>query len=358
MSLKCIFSTRSFASKITDPELVFTVNNMRWNAVGGPVEAQIQAKAGDLTLGSLIDYLRYPVVIQDETGRDVWWGYVHSVEVTKGKISYGITLDRLANKVSVKYSHIHPGIEEVGESRTTTAVTDVESSAEFGTKEQLGSLDSASDEVANGYRDTLLARTKYPTMLPAFGSGGEGALLVCRGWYDTLDWLFYANSNTTDQVTTDQVIAIEAAAGQFITGVDIVQASGISSSEYRDGTHTAKAEMEELLKSGTSSYRRLLAAVGVDRRLAISEEPVRPSRATYFIGPDGTFQDARGLAIESYFAPVGVWAQLKDVIPPTVDTSRITDPSWIFIDEISWDNGELTIIPRDSPGYMDIGGIQ
>lgn len=105
-------------------------------------------------------------------------------------------------------------------------------------------------------------------------TGKKQAKLYCSGWLETLNWRSYLNTGTASVVTTTQIQAIVTNMGEFITGVDIEAASGISSPETRDGDRTGLEEIEDLLKTGTTNNRRLLAEVTPLRRLRIFEEPV------------------------------------------------------------------------------------
>jgi hypothetical protein len=102
---------------------------------------------------------------------------------------------------------------------------------------------------------------------------GKEAEIYCNGWRETLNWRTYLNTASGNTETTAQISAIITNMGQFFTGVDVETASGISSAQLRDGDRTGWEEIEDLLKSGTSANRRLLAEVTDSRRLHIYEEP-------------------------------------------------------------------------------------
>lgn len=359
-NLMPVFSSRDYSNRLVDPSLNWSVNSYRWHALGGPVDATISATGTVLGLWTLLDYLRCPVTIRDENNTDCWWGYVHAVEIQQGGIRFGASLKRMANKVRVKYSFIAPGSQMAGETKNTAAASDTDSIAEYGTKELLQSISGASDAQALQIRDTLLAQRKYPIPTVDFADGEDRAILTCQGWYDTLGWQYYANSGTSDVATTTQIAAIVTAAGQFLTATDIDNASGVTSPEFRDGNTTALREIQDLLESGTTNKRRLLASVDAGRRLRVYEEPARPSVAPYLIASDGSFRTPVGVLLEPHLAGMlvtGNWAALQDVLPASVDLTRLADPSMLFIEEAVWSRNRLIPKVRDVAGYMELGGL-
>ncbi len=67
-----------------------------------------------------------------------------------------------------------------------------------------------------------------------------------------------------------------ASCGEFLQGVIIENASGITTNPYKNGDSTALYELESLLLTGTSNSRRLLCEVTQNRYLRIYEEPIEP----------------------------------------------------------------------------------
>lgn len=358
------FQNRDYSAKLTDPSLRWSVDSFRWQAVGGPAEAQLSATSTQLGLWTLLDYLRCPVSITDERGRSAWWGYVSSAEITQGNITFGASLDTMGNKVSVMYSYLAPASKYDGEGKQTSAVTDATSAGEYGTIERYVQISSASDAQAGTAMYTWLNRLKYPVPSISFGSGGEDkATLTCSGWYGSLDFLHYAQSGTANVDTAVQGSAVASSCGQFLSAVDIDLSggtTGIYGNQYRDGSLTGCAVLGDLLQTGTLNQRRLLAAVNIDRRLRIYEEPARPTSPNYYVNKAGKILSAAGVPIEDHLVGsllVGDWVMLKDIIPATVDVSRLSDPSMLLIEEIVWSPDGMQIVPRDNPGYLDLGGI-
>ncbi len=206
MSLSPVFQNRDFTARITTGRLDWSVNSLEWEAVGGCSQASLTAYGPELDLWEMIEMLRCPVAIYDEKGRAAWWGYVSEAKVRVGTIEVGVTIASMTNQVAVAYSYIEPGTQIMGQRRTTAWATDAEAQAEYGKKQWLSSASGMTDAAALARRDAILAKQKWPAGVASpggfgaprghvSGSGAENsqsASLICKGWFDTLDWQ-YAN---------------------------------------------------------------------------------------------------------------------------------------------------------------------
>jgi hypothetical protein len=198
-----------FIAQSIDSPLAPKVKSYSFSAIGGPKRAELVVQAGRNTLMAYLNSLRCPVKIFDHLGNVVWWGLVWDVQIKSGSINVGVTLDSMANKISLTYAktvapfytdsvtgevvhHVYnPGIAG------TLSASDLTSIGEYGTREM------HFDASSNGYtktqaeqtRDTLLTHRKLPIPVVALANGKEpdGATLICRGWWETLDWQYYAN---------------------------------------------------------------------------------------------------------------------------------------------------------------------
>jgi hypothetical protein len=165
----------------------------------------------------------------------------------------------------------------------------------------------------------------------------NGNLFIQRSsdssWYDkNMDALFRV---TGEDSTTDQISDIVSTAGEFFLGTTIDNASGVNSGTYRAGDQTALYEVMELLKTGTTNNRRLLAEVTEIRKLRVFEEPAKDS-ANYTYSKGGEIRDENDGLVLPQDCPVGVWMLLKDFIPSTANISKLANPSPIFIEEAEY----------------------
>lgn len=113
--------------------------------------------------------------------------------------------------------------------------------------------------------------------------------------------------------TTEQLSALRTGAGQFLSGTDIVDASGRYMCQYRDGTLRGSEVADKLLALGTTANRWLLATVTVDRYLQLDAEDAPPTTPEYYIDKDGNIVGNFGQSLAEGQCPVGVWASLLEV---------------------------------------------
>jgi hypothetical protein len=151
--------------------------------------------------------------------------------------------------------------------------------------------------------------------------------------------------------TSQQISTFASNYGQFLKGSRIDNQSGLYTASARDGNANAHFEITELMKMGTNNYRRMLAKVDEFRMLILYEEP-ELTHVNNLILMDGSLRDPYNTEIRKESCPVGIWARFKDVIPGSVDTSRLADPTKMFIDEAEYtpDDDQLSLTPR---GWID-----
>jgi len=317
------------------PTLRFQVAELEWAAIGGCDLATIRVTGPEVSLWHLANALLSAVEIYDGHDALVWWGYVSELEISAGGFSFGVSLDSMANRVAVAYSYVTAGFA-TGSRATTDWAEDADSVAEYGIFERLESLSQADDLEAEAYRDTTLAQYRYPIPTISFGGESLGAALTCRGWYHLLKRRYYANEGSDYAIeTTSQIEAIVEAVGGHLRGVDIVDPSGVFTSDYSDGDSNAWAQIEDFLETGTTNGRRLLIQVTPTRYLRVYEEP-GPGLYDYNILSDGSVEDRFGRPLRPSQDVAGRWARLKDVIPASVDTSRMADPSRVFVERVTY----------------------
>jgi len=363
--LKAYFRTRNFSADLLAQDVQLKVNNLEWNAIGGPVIANLSAAGMSQDIWEFLEYLRRPVEIQNERGEAIWWGYVAEARIRVDAIEIGVSLDSMCNSVAVVYSLVEVGMQTSGIRKTTAWGTDADSIAEYGQKDLISSQNDLSDAAATGRRDAILAALKWPQSVAGqFASSKIGAnsdrqangevSLVCRGWFDTLRWRMASVSGTTSVVTTTQIANLITTYGAFLTGTEIEAASGISSNEYRDGDTSVQDEILGLLASGGASGRRLLCAVDINRRLRVWEEPANTT-VNYLLNSQGVLLNSLNVEIEQTHPPVGVWARLVDVIPGSTDVSKLSSPELQFIEGASWDKDQgLKLLFRGQPSVEDM----
>ena len=360
---RVIFEEREFNTQYGQPDLDFKPKRYSFNVIGGPKQATIEAFGPDVDLWRLIEMVRAPVTIYSEYVDPVWWGYVAEVRLTvlseasirnpniNQRVKIGISADTFYNRIAIAYTELDAGDASIGERNTTSWADDDASQDEYGIRELLWTKDNATATHAAAARDMKLAQSKYPVpVISQTNDRTSKATLICRGWWDTLGWQYYANAGTTEVATSTQVSTILTAEGQFFDGVDLEIASGINTNIFRDGDATALYEVQQLLEMGTSSYLRMLASVTPTRRVVVKEEPAY-SIQPYLINANGEWLDNYGVSLRKELCPVGIWIRMKDTIPASVTSNFLADPSYAFVEENEYivDTDELNHIARGAP---------
>lgn len=331
-----------------------------YHAIGGPEKANITVSGNKWALWETLTWLRCGINLYDERLHCVWWGYVAEVEIRVGTVSIGISLDSMANSVAVAYSSVAAGTATVGVRATTAWSSNADSVAAYGTKELLHSMSGATAAGAQGVRDAVLSARQYPVPEVRFaGDNSLSATLRCRGWFDTLGWHYYSQTATVSTVTTTQISDAVTAEGEFVTAADIDTASGISSSQYRDGDSTALSEIKELLQMGTSAGGRLLATVTTGRRLRVYAEPTSGSD-DYSIDSEGLLYNQYNQLVDPHTCPVAFWARLSDVVSETASLSLIAKPSPVFIQRTEYNvaRKRLMFEAREAESTWNVGGLR
>lgn len=317
-----------------------------WAAVGGPEQAEIAVVGTGPRLFEILNWLRYPVTLNHRGYVGVWWGYVHEVEVSYGAVTVGASLDALGNSVAVAFTETDP-VSHATLQDTTAWSTDATSTAEYGTRQLLLSF-NGEEAAAIKLRDTALAARKWPAPTVRVGSLSEpGGVLRCRGWWDTLSWKYYTNAGTDDVDTATQASDAITDAGQFLSGTKVLDTSGVTTLETREGNQTALDEIASLLEVGTTNGRRLLARVRADRKVEIYEEPAS-STVDYYLTADGALHLPSSRVVRPESCPNAAWVHLRDVVGLSANLSWVANPSPFFLERTEYDceSGQLTIEPR------------
>jgi len=360
---RVVFEERAFIDQYGQPDLDFKPRRYSFNVIGGPKQATIDAYGPDVDLWRLIEMVRAPVKIYSKYGDAVWWGYVAEVRLTvlseaairnpniNQRIKIGISADTFYNRIAVAYTELDPGHRSIGGRNTTAWADDDASQDEYGIRELLWTKDNATSTHAIAARNMKLVQSKYPVpVISQTKSKTSKATLICRGWWDTLGWQYYANASTDSIATSTQVETILTDEGQFFDGVTLEVASGISTSEYRDGDATALFEVQQLLEMGTDSNLRMIAGVTHTRQVWVAEETAY-SIQPYLIDANGEWLDKYGVSIRKELCPTGIWVRMKDTIPSSVTSNFLADPSYAFVEENEYivDTDELNHIARGAP---------
>lgn len=206
---------------------------------------------------------------------------------------------------------------------------------------------------ATDYYMLDLAEDNASSSMATYASG------QCKVWNGSA-WT--TRTNNTDmpfqiwahQATTTQISDILTNKGQFFKAVDIYQASGIDSRQYRDADQTAQVEVENLLRAGVSGGSRLLANVSADRVVHVYAEPSNTADTKPLLHNDGALLDYTSQPWELGRLPVGKWIELAG-IPANVD--GLTGVSPFFCERAEFDVQQMkfsVIEPKGVPNPWDV----
>jgi hypothetical protein len=158
--------------------------------------------------------------------------------------------------------------------------------------------------------------------------------------------------------TTVQIEQLVSQDAQFLTGVDVVDDSGIETHQYRFGEYTAQTELLDLLNIGTTGKRRLLARVNRDRELKVWAEPAEPTQPDYYLRSDGRIVTKLNQPLDAGdLSFVGSWLGFLDVLPGTAALSYIVKPAPFLVEWAEYDieSGRTRLQPKEAASPFDIG---
>lgn len=155
--------------------------------MGGPYAAEVMVEGPSDEIWLCAEMLGRELRVGGEDGQVRWWGMINEVRINTDGMTYGFSLDDIANRVAVAYTTTKA--DGSSERKTTAWSINQDSINRFGTKERLYSIGDASDSQALARRDELLKNFAFPRGVASGGEGrGNFALLMGVGWWETLAW--------------------------------------------------------------------------------------------------------------------------------------------------------------------------
>jgi hypothetical protein len=306
-------------------------------AVGGPTQAEVEATGsvdGLLSLGAWLGY-RLEVVTAD--GLAVWWGQVDGVTVAAGGLEREIGLDGMANRVKVLYSEQLPGGELAG--TETGWLEDRASVGRYGRRELVYSAPSSlTVGQATALRDRVLAAGKDPQRRLWVGSGGTGKMRMrCRGWWQRLGDVYYAQAAGIEQHTPGNGTAIPVGLGLASAFV------GFGGSDGARRIHQVYGGFGQwhypglkVRVSGTGSNDGVRTVVSASRQAAVSYT----ASTIAFDSSDDIRDGAAGLG--SFGVGDVIW--ISGAAAPGNNGAKLVKTAGVFSLEVSpgWSGGTIT----------------
>lgn len=133
-------------------------------------------------------------IFVDNPVEPAWEGFINRMSFTAGGVQYTISLDEMANRVTVTYTDV---VGSATGAQITAPANDTASQAVWGIKQEnidFGYLRSGTG--GTSLRDTVIAQKAWPKSSITRGQG-EGLLHIeMLGFYHTLEWGIYTNTST------------------------------------------------------------------------------------------------------------------------------------------------------------------
>ena len=149
---------------------------------------------------------------------------------------------------------------------------------------------------------------------------------------------------------------IANAAGTAVTGSFAMNTSGVRTRQFRDNRSTAWEEIAQLLRTGDSLGRRLLASVTPQGTLVIEPEPAFINTTAYVWTRDGRLRDATGRYLLPGVLPAGQWVQIEALL--TADWQADTTRFLVESAEYDVENGRWVLQPKEAANPFDLGTEQ
>jgi len=179
-----------------------------------------------------------------------------------------------------------------------------------------------------------------------------GSAWVARSPAASLSFQIWGHQQTTNQIAT-----LVSTAGQFGLSVDIRNASGKYTRQYRDGVSDALTELDALLDRGTTADKRLMVRLPTGGRTMIVEVEPSPAPNNDLIWrSDAKLYWPTGAEFEPGVLPVARWVTLADV-PASVNSVAKISP--VFVEQAAFDatSERHEITPRGARSVWDLGKI-
>lgn len=318
------------------------------HTIGASIGFESMTEAFPTTQDEAIDWLENGLgrsaIVYGPDAETVWEGLLTTVEAEFGQETRSISLDELANRVSVRYTTAY-GIS------TFEADLDLDSQDAFGVKVMTVSRSTTDQAAAAAMATAILTERawgvkKYGTTVATGGLGSVALRLGFSGWYTTLGWATYANgtgldsstlTSTTTQVQT-LITDITGSINPFLsTDYSLITASGQTDTEFIDTDTTYRAKIEALLKIGTSTFARQCWGVYEDRMFRVSPwAGATPTTITYQRSlKEQCIRDGKGGTVPLWLVRPDAIYQVNDLLDVMPNATAPDSAARSFVERVS-----------------------
>lgn len=285
----------------------------------------------------------------------VWEGFVNRVSFVKNGVEWSISLDAMANRVTVVYTNtaVSPGATTLA-----AAVNDTISQGVYGIKESL--IDLPKNYGTTGvstYQNTILSLNSWPqASLNAVNSTDSMVKLEFLGFWYTLGWSLYSNSGTTSVALDSMVrnlLASDDNTTLFYANADYTEivSNAATTPIPNYNRQDLLTGMRRIVETGDGS-QAWIAGMG-ERNFNTGTRRVYYRQASTTTRYRARLSDGLRLR-DIYGKPVHGWdvrpdcgLQITDLVP---GWSGIGDnPSEMYVDSVDYDgnSGQVTLAGSD-----------
>lgn len=289
------------------------------------------------------------IVVSDENLTPMWEGFVDSIILTKGGLSftYG-PLSDIANKIFSIYSGVDTTVfpPVIGARKRSPTFNDVLSQSEWGIWPYILSLAGVSDSNADLLVAMYMSEHRHAEKTTSFSfGGGENSLTVkCIGWYQILRYPYnYGISSpalTTITTRLQEIITAQPNPEWLSSDFSNLQDNATPIIAYQSDDQLAIEQIKGYTAMGDATNNRWLFGVYEDRKAY--HYPVL-NQIDYFIylnDPEQGVYDRNTALVPAWRLRPGRWAFFADFMPgmgiPDLDHLD-EDPRTILIENTNFD---------------------
>lgn len=184
--------------------------------------------------------------------------------------------------------------------------------------------------------DYFKTRVEEDALIDGAFASYNGSTWVARTPNADMVLAAFGQEESTRQVAN---ICAPGAAGQFLSGVRVRDASGLKTRLFRPGKLDALEEVHGLLLNGSASGERLVARVTSERVLVVEKRPA-PQNPQLRILPGGEVAQLNGRRLLPHENPVGKWALLA---PLLMVGGHAGAPGRVYVTRAVWQAGRLRV---------------
>jgi len=190
----------SFAdTRLTPLDVDYQVKQMTWSDKGTYGDARVTASGAFSQLASLARKIGYYAEIRDDRGDCIWHGKFHRLMLRSGDIEHIVTMEPVANIVSLVYYKVTYESEGLGPRTQTDWKEQPGMKARYGRHEKVVSRAKLTQAAAEAELDRLLAMYSQPEYTVRTATGPATCELDLKGLWYYMQRQYYRNVDATSK---------------------------------------------------------------------------------------------------------------------------------------------------------------